>query len=277
MLPRDLEQGIIRQMRAKYAQEFALAEDTLNLGNRIFVQRRQALPHPQGDPPLGQIVYGLIIKILNVFWAIIILSERALPASSTVRELAEAVVSLEYLLKEDSVERARLYWDHIAIRDLKDMNRRLDDPKSKDLVIPEVRERVEENIRGMIARRSKDQVEKMKKWPTYGGNFSFEAMIKKTDIEPPLYTLLYAIESRAPHALDISSHAAITPTGTLVAQLPAHADRHLVSSTQLVLIALRSGAQAFTLSHESEFEAILARVLTVSGVDQDPSAVGPPP
>lgn len=263
MAVRDTERTTIARERVAHGAEFALAEETLDLAARIFSHRE--LTNPEGDVLLGRVAVGLVIKIVNVFWAVIVLSERALPASSTVRELVEAAVSLAYLLKEDRVERARLYREHIVVRDLKDMNRRLNDPDSRDVVTPEMRAAIEKNVAAVIASRSKREFEAMKEWKTWGGNFSIEAMAHKAGIAGSVMTLLYAVESRAPHALDIADHIALTPEGNLAATLPAAAERHLMPSTLLVLMSLHLATQAFQIDHEEDIEALNRRVLELSG------------
>jgi len=267
MALRDTERATIAKTRAAHAREFALAEETLDVATRIFSHRQ--LTNPRGDALLGRVVVGHVTKIIHVFWAVIALSERALPASSTVRELAEAVVSLAYLLKEDSVERAQLYRDHIVVRDLRDMNRRLSDPDSADIVTPEMRRLIEGNVAAVIARRTEPVFAEMKKWRTWGGPFSVEAMAQKAGIPGSLMTLLYAVESRAPHAMDIASHIALTPAGDLAATLPAAAERHLVPSTLLVLMSLHLATQAFGIDHERDIEPLHKRVLELSGVVDD--------
>ncbi len=92
---RDREAENIKRMREKNPREFALAEDVLDLAARIFSSR--PVRPPNGDILVGRIALGLIIKIITVFWEVICATEKALPSSSQVRELAEALISLVYL------------------------------------------------------------------------------------------------------------------------------------------------------------------------------------
>lgn len=272
MRMRDREPENVSRMRAAHAQEFALVEDTLDLAGRIFSNRR--LPNPGGDALLGRVTIGLIVKIIHVFWGVVVEAERALPSSSLVRELTEAVISLAYLLKEDSANRAQLYRDHMVVRDLRDMNRRLNDPDSRDVVTPEYRRLVEDNVHQVILRRTEPVFEEMRSWPTWGGDFSLETMARRAGIPGTLITLLYAMESRAPHAMDISSHVALTPEGDIIATLPAEAERHLMPSTALVLMALHLATQAFHINHERELELLNQRMLRISGLSEESSRHG---
>jgi hypothetical protein len=106
---------------------------------------------------------------------------------------------------------------------------------------------------------------KRKEWRTWGGNFSIEAMAHKAGIPGSLMTLLYAVESRAPHTLDIADHVAVTPKGNLAATLPALAERHLVPSSLLVLMSLHLATQAFRVDHERDIEPLHHRLLELSG------------
>jgi hypothetical protein len=215
MVPiRDLEADVINRERTTRARDYALAEEILDFGSSILFGRRIRIP--EGDELLGRIVVGLLIKTLQVFWAVIVLNERGLPASSVVRELIETLVSITYLLREDSVERARLYVDHITIRDLKDMNARLNDPDTEDVVTPEYRQAVQTKVRELQARRG-DEFEDMRNWPTWGGSFSLETMARRAGIPGTVYNLPWRFESRAPHALDIPEYLTVTATGDLMA------------------------------------------------------------
>lgn len=92
-----------------------------------------------------------------------------------------------------------------------------------------------------------------------------EAMAKKAGVPAEVYSLLNAMESRAPHALDIASHIRLNPDKSL----PALAERHLVPSTTTVLVALHIGTEAFKISgFSAEMEALVKRAergLTLHG------------
>ncbi len=255
---RDTERSTTARIRSEHSEDCTVAEDVLDFGARILSNRR--FPHPEGDARLGRIIIGHLFKILHVHWAIIVVAERGLPSSTLMRELAEAVISLAYLLAEDSVARAELYRGHMVARDLKDMNRRLNDPESRDVVTLEYRQRVEENVQAIVTRKSQAQWDAMKDWPTWAGPFSIEVMARRAGIPSPIYTMLYAVESRATHAMDITSHVAATTTGDLVALLPESADRHLISSSMLTVTALHLADRVFGLGHESEIDTMRQRI-----------------
>jgi hypothetical protein len=262
---RDREAANIRRMHEQYPREFAIVEDALELATRIFSSRNVRPPH--GDVMLGRIALGLIIKIINVFWGIICATERALPSSSQVRELAEALISLAYLLKEDSVARAQLYADRIIIQTAKDLNRILGEPELRGDITPEMQRQVDAQVQTIKDRRGAAEVKKMWDWGSWGGNFSIQGMARKAGVPPALYTMLYATESRAPHALDITSHVRLNPDGSLSATLPALAERHLMPSAITVVVALQLGTQAFGIGgFEKEIEALNQRIVEVSGV-----------
>ena len=246
-------------MRQKFRDEFELAEDTLDLVAQIFSNRR--LMPPESDDLVGRIALGLVIKMIHVFWEIISAAEKALPTSSQVRESAEALISLTYLLKEDSSERAQLYADRLVIQAAKDLDRRLNVPTLRDDVTPEIRRAVETKMQPIRARRGDAQVEEMRHWRSWGGNFSVQVMARKAGLPPELYAGLYATESRAPHALDIASHVQRNPDGYLIATLPALAERHLIPSTMIVVFALDLGTEAFKVEgYKGAIAALNARV-----------------
>jgi hypothetical protein len=255
---RDREEDAVRSMRAKYANEFALAEEVLELGARILSNRQ--IRAPEGDVLLGRIIIGHLIKIVHAHWGIIVLAERALPSSSLIRELAEAVISLAYLVAEESAQRARLYRDHIAIRDLKDINRRLNDPELRQDVTGEEQGPAEEHVQVIITQRGQQEYERMKEWKTWGGPFSLETMAQRAGVPSAVYKLLYVFESRAPHSLDLFQHMIVASDGTLIASLPATAERHLLSSATLTLAALGVGDNVLALGHYSEIAVLNARV-----------------
>lgn len=265
---RDREADNIKDMRQRFGQEFELAEDTLDLAARIFSNRR--LTPPDGDDLVGRIALGLTIKMIHVLWAIIAAAERALPTSSLVRELAEALISLAYLLKEDSSNRAQLYADRLVIQAAKDLDRRLSEPALRDEVTPEIRQAIESKVQPIRARRGDVQFDEMRRWGSWGGNFSVEIMARKAGLPAGLYAGLYATESRAPHALDIASHVQRNPDGSLIATLPALAERHLIPSTMIVVVALDLGTQAFKIEgHKDAIAALNTRVGEIGKIEVD--------
>jgi hypothetical protein len=261
---RNTESETIRRVRSEHAQEFALSEKIFEFGSSILLGRSVA--NPEGDAFLGFVVIGLLVKILTVFWSLIVLTERALSASSLMRELTEAVISLAYLVREDSVERARLYWDHLAIREFKDLKSRLRDPGLQDWLTPEYREAVDRRVQELSNRRGPEEFERMLHWPTWAGAFPLEEMARRAGVPDTIYNLAYRFESRAPHGLDISAYVTATPQGNLLPTLPATAERHLMPSAAMVLMALDLGARALQLGHEDRLEELLNEVLRVSGL-----------
>ncbi len=263
---RDIESMYIARERSGHVQEFALAEHILDSASAILTGR--SIANPEGDALLGRVVIGHLIKIIQVFWSIVVLTERALPASSLVRELAETVISLAYLLKENSVERAWLYRDHITVRDLRDLEVRQRDPDLKDLAPAENR-RIREQVENLISRRGADEFEKLRNWKTWGGPFSLEEMAKRVNLAGTVYNTLYRFESRAPHALDIAEYVTVTSEGNLIPTLPATAERHLMPSALLLVTAFDLGARALKLGHEDELAVLRDEVVRISGADEN--------
>jgi transcriptional regulator with XRE-family HTH domain len=258
-----MEQRVIGRTRTDQAEEFALTERILDFGSGLILGRRIA--NPEGDALLGRIVIGHLVKSLQLFWAVIVLAERGLPTSSLVRELAETVISLAYLLAEDSAERAQLYRDHLTIRDLRDMNARMRDPDTEDIVTHEYRRLVEAKVQELRARRGQTQFESMRRWETWAGSYSLETLAQRAGFPGTIYNLLYRVESRATHALDLAAYLTVTPSGYLLATLPATAERHLMPSAMLVLTALHLGIRTVGLGREDELEALREEVLQVRG------------
>lgn len=255
---RQREEVTLRTLRTRHATKFRLAERILDLGVQLVDGQR--IRHQSGDILTGRVLISLYVKMLAVFWAILALAERGLPASSTMRELVEALISLMFVAKEDSVARAELYRDYLPIRHLKDMNRRLSDPDSRDTVTPEYRRAVEDGVADVVARRGRDFVEQMKAWQTWAGNFNLETMARRASLPGTVYNLPYSVESRAVHALDAADYLTIDERGILQARMPERLDRHLLPACMTVLTAMDTISMQFGLDKERELKALLAEV-----------------
>jgi hypothetical protein len=116
---RALEAERIKRLRSEYAEAFKLAEDVLEFATAFIPPGK--IPVRPGHDAVVLVLLSFHAKIMAELWAIIVLCERGLPASSLSREMLEALISVAYIAKEDSEERARLYVDFVAVRDAKDM------------------------------------------------------------------------------------------------------------------------------------------------------------
>ncbi len=116
------------------------------------------------------------------------------------------------------------------------------------------------NTRRLRDRWGKDKVDEMRGWSSWGG--SLEAMAEKAGLLE-LYVRLYTKESRAAHALDITSYVRRNSDGSLTATLPELAGRHLIPSTALVFDTMELGMDAFKIGGiRQEIEAIRRRIMS---------------
>lgn len=255
---RERENATLRTLRARHVDKFRLAEQILDFG--VELAEGQRIRHQSGDILTGRVLISLYVKMLAVFWAILALAERGLPSSSSMRELVEALISLMYIAKEDSVARAELYRDYLPIRHLKDVNRRLNDPDSRDTVTPDYKRAVDGAVAEIVARRGQAAVDEMKTWQTWAGDFSVETMARRAGLPGTVYTLPYSVESRAVHALDAADYLTIDERGILQARMPERLDRHLLPACMTVLTAMDTISTQFGLDKERELKALLAEV-----------------
>lgn len=266
MNERDEQRSLIRQredttignLRARHADKFRLAERILDFG--VGLAGGQRIRHQSGDILTGRVLISLYVKMQAVFWAILALAERGLPASSTMRELVETLISLMYIAKEDSVGRAELYRDYLPIRHLKNMNRRLRDPDSQDTVTGEYRQAVEDAVAEVVARRGRGFVEQMKDWQTWAGDFSLETMARRAGLPGTVYNLPYSVESRAVHSLDAADYLTIDEREILQARMPERLEQHLLPACMTVLTAMDTISTQFGLDREEDLRGLLAEV-----------------
>lgn len=259
---RAREEITLRNLRTRHATRFGLAERILDLG--VELADGQRIRHATGDRLVGRVLAGLYVKMLAVFWALIVLAERGLPSSSLMRELVEALISLKYIAEEDSGPRAGLYRDYLPIRRLKDMNRRLNDPDSRDTVTLEFRQAVDAAVAEIVAGRGLAFVDGMKGWQTWGGDFSLETMARRAGLPGTIYNLPYSVESRAVHALDAADYLTLDDDGTLRAQMPDRLDQHLVPASMTMLTAMDTFSTQFGLHREAELRSLLEEVTALN-------------
>lgn len=255
---RERETSAMRTLRSKHGEKFRLAERILDFGVQLADGRR--IRHQSGDRLAGRVLMGLYVKTLAIFWAIITLAERGLPSSSLMRELVEVLVSLMYIAQEDTAARAERYRDYLPIRDLKNMNRRLRDPDTRDTVTPKEERAVQAAVAEVTARRGEAVVEEMRRWPTWGGDFSLEAMARKAGLPGTVYNLSYAAESRAVHAYDAAEYLRLDERGVLQAQMPRRLEQHLLPACMTVLTAMDTISTQFGLDREDDLQSLFAEV-----------------
>lgn len=255
---REREAATLKVLRARHAEKFWLAERILDFGVQLVDGQR--IQHSSGDVLTGRVLISLYVKMLAIFWAIVALAERGLPASSLMRELVEALISTAYIAKEDSVTRAELYRDYLPIRHLKNLNRRLNDPDSRDTVTPESQQAVEAVVAGVVVRRGEDSVGQMKKWQTWAGSFGLETMARRAGLPGTVYNLPYSVESRAVHSLDAADYLTIDENEILRAQMPDRLEQHLIPACMTLLVAMDTIRTQFGLTGEEQLRSLLAEV-----------------
>ncbi len=255
---RERENVTVGNLRARHADKFALAERVLDFG--VDLVEGQRIRHQSDDILTGRVLVGLYVKTLAVYWAILALAERGLPASSTMRELVETLISLMYIAREDSVARAELYRDYLPIRHLKDMNRRLNDSDSRDTITPDVERVIRDAVAVVAARRGEAFVEEAKRWATWAGPFTLETMAQRAGLPGTLYNLPYSVESRAVHALDAADYLAIDDDEVLQARMPERLEQHLLPACMTLLTAMDTISTQFGLNREEELRRLLAEV-----------------
>src|SRR5438876_12384484 len=104
---RNLEPRQVDLNRAKFAPHFQFAERLLlfatDLGKGKYPR------HKSNDGNVSKVMLGIYGKIVFIFWGLIVLAERSLPTSGSMREMVESLVSLWWVAADDTVDRARLF------------------------------------------------------------------------------------------------------------------------------------------------------------------------
>ncbi len=252
---REQEVATVKDLRKKHARQFDVAERILDFGYSLVVGR--PVKNPGGDILVGRVLLALYAKMLANLWGIIVLAERQLPTSSTMRELTEALISLVYVVATDSSERAQLYVDSLRLRILKDVNRRLNHPDTRDTVTTAEKSAVDTLVAEIVRRRGNAIVEEMKRWQTWAGNFSLEAMALAAGLSAVVYNLAYAQDSRAAHAMDAGDYLQASPDGTLQILIPNRVEQHLIPACVAVLVAMDQISGPMGLNQANEMKAFL--------------------
>ncbi len=280
---REQETGSMTRVRTDFNAEFRLAERILDFGYALVIGRR--IQNPAGDALVGALLLALYSKILANFWALIVLAERSLPSSSSMRELTEALISLVYVASKDSSARAETYRDYVPVRALKDMNRRWNCPDTRDTVTPEERTAVQVAIDDVarrqeqkskrpggrlrkfllrLFRRVPPSVDKMRRWKTWAGDFSLEDMARRAGLPCTIYNLAYSTDSRAAHALDAADYLRADPDGTLQVLIPFRTEQHLIPACVAALVAMDQVGTKLGLNREVEMKALLDEAVRLS-------------
>lgn len=251
MAVRALEPERIGRLRAAYVTQVSLAERVLDFANGFF---SGAQIDTRDDDAVAVVLVSFQVKIIANLWAIIVLAERGLPTSSLARELLETVISIAYIAADDAAERARLYVDYLIVRDWKDMQARLTDPSSSDVVTPDQRATIEDGMAQLAARRGAEAVEHMKRGGTWAG-CSLEEMARRAGIPGAIYNLAYRLDSRAAHGLDAGYHIRIR-AGIIEATIPERIDQHLVTASSWTLMAHQIIGQKLGVNRQTEIDAL---------------------
>lgn len=215
-LVRKQENKIVDHQRKALKREFELAERTLNAAWAIATNT--VVNHPGGDPAAGRIMLGLYAKMLNIHLSIIVLTERALPTGSVMREMAEALINLA-LMTTNPGALAEKYRDGIVLRAQKDLSRMRAsaDPEVRSRVRDEDVRLIEEEVGEIRQRRGADEIEQMRRYGWAGT--SIEQRAKDSSLPPILYEGLYAVDSRATHAMDASDYLQVDEEGNATIRL----------------------------------------------------------
>ena len=248
----------IHRFRTEHAARFEVAERILTFAEQFFGGRPLVIPPESGL--LVLILVSFHVKIVVGLWSIVVLSERGLPTASITRELFESMISAAYIAADDSFERARLYMDYLAVREAKDLRARLADPRTQDVDRPERRTAIENHEADVIARRGPDYVTKMRKWSSWAGDFSLEAMAQRTTIEVPMYNLGYRLYSRATHGLDALRYTRLHPDGRVEPIVPDQVEENLMAACAWALTALLAIGQKLGVDRGDELHALMAKV-----------------
>lgn len=186
-------------------------------------------------------VVGLYFKILAGLESVITLVEKGLPTFALVREMVEALISMAYIAATDSVERANLYRDFLAISRWKEANERARNPQLKETVSDSELKTLDE-ARALVAKKRGEQaVEDMqnpRKWKTWAGNLSVRRMCKDAGLSETAYLLGYAWPSQAIHGLDADRYFEVSDDGVVHPSRPSRPEGALLPAASVVLVAM---------------------------------------
>ena len=261
--PRSLEPDRISKIRVQHRAAIELAERILQLANDFFTGRQ--LTCSDGEL-VARLLCGLNGKVVATFWSLLVLAERGLPTSSLARELLETLISIAYITKEDSATRAQLYADSLIIQEIKDMNARLSDPSSADVVTSQLQSRLQSDEARLVTVYGAQQVREMHSWKTWAGNFTLQDMARCAGVPGLMYNLVYRVDSRAAHARDAGHYLEVRSPGAFAMRLPEQVEQHLMPMSSCVLLALKLIGEKLGVNRETELDALMQEVQRVADV-----------
>ena len=232
---RRLEPRKVAEMRKRHGPQFDLAERVLTAATRMGLDEHPR--HASGDAAVPKVLLAIYGKMVYVYWGLIVLAERSLPTSALIRELMESFVSLAYITNGETVERARLFRDSVALQASRHLQKRLKDEDSRESVRPSDLAFAEELARRVRESRTTDEIDAMMKWRTWSG-LSVEAMLRAAGLSTFLYRGPYAAESESLHGFDAFGYFNWLEGGGLELVPRDLVNLHLIPAATLLVSAM---------------------------------------
>ena len=219
----------------------------------------------QDGPRFGAltVILGLFAKSVKTFRSIHLLCERGYceDANALLRALAEVMVTVTYIAKEDSESRAQQYLDFMSMQDRKLKNATEQNPGLKGVFTTHAIDQVEKMADAARKRMTDDEYERRYKkgcWYPDG----IESLMHATGLQS-VYDLPFRISSRAVHASDLLDHVEWKKDGSLVIRpLPGdHWTGAVLPTANVFFCSIIAEANSFAkLGVEEEIEKIKAEV-----------------
>jgi len=212
------------------------------------------------------VLIGLHFKIMAGLEAVITLAERGLPTFAIMREMVEALISIAYIAAEDSVERASLYRDFLAVSRWKGARARASHAELKGMVSDQQLKMSEAARNGVVSRRGEKIVKDMmdpKKWRTWTGKLSVREMANAGDLSDATYLLGYAWPSQIIHGLDADSYFETSAEGVVRPTRPNHPKRSFLPGASVALAAIEVIDKFLGLGKRSDILRLKGRIDTM--------------